>query len=204
MGDDADGGLQIAPHLCGFPSDIARRRLPMVLKAFIDESGKGDPPIFVMAGFIARAEQWAAFDDIWCAALAEPPAITAFHMVDAVASKDFGRIKKFIEIIKRPNFPAIAVTVFHKDYKRIFRGRVSKRADRPYFHMYHSVMALACQWQQDNGLNEKMDLIFDEQKEESDFLQSIFSDIMAFAPSEMKDRMRWTPNVRQPERLWCK
>jgi hypothetical protein len=160
----------------------------MTLKAFIDESGKGDPPIFVMAGFIARAEEWAAFNDVWLGALEEP-----FHMVAAVAAKDFRRINKCIEIIKQHDFPAIAVTVLHADYRRVFRGRVSKRTDRPYFLIYHSLMALVCQWAEYAGINEKIDLIFDEQNEESDFLQSIFSKIMSFAPPEMKDRIGRRP-----------
>jgi hypothetical protein len=179
---------KVAPHLCGFPSDVARRRLLMALKAFIDESGKGDPPIFVMAGFIARAEEWAAFNDVWLGALEE-----RFHMVAAVAAKDFRRINKCIEIIKQHDFPAIAVTVLHDDYRRIFGGRVSKRTDRPYFLIYHSLMALVFQWATYNGINEKIDLIFDEQREESDFLQSIFSKIMSFAPPEMKDRIGGRP-----------
>jgi hypothetical protein len=177
----------VAPHLCGLPSDIARRRLILVLKAFIDESGKGDPPIFVMAGFIARAEQWASFNDAWREALSEPPHLEFFHLTEAVRTGDFARIRKLVQIIKQHVLTGLAVTVFHDDYSAIYRRRVSRRIDRPYFHMYHSIMALAFQWEINNGINEQIDFIFDEQNEESDFLQSIFTNIVAMAPPEMKE-----------------
>jgi hypothetical protein len=73
----------------------------MTLKAFIDESGKGDPSIFVMAGFIARAEEWAKFNDDWNAILEKPPTLEYFHMADAVARKDFDRIQEMAAIIRR-------------------------------------------------------------------------------------------------------
>ncbi len=43
---------------------IARRRL-MVLQAYIDDSRDGATGNFVLAGYIASAEQWAAFSQEW-------------------------------------------------------------------------------------------------------------------------------------------
>ena len=59
------------------------------------ESGKGDPHTFVMAGFIARAEEWAAFEVDWNEVTGGVP----FHMVDAAAAKDFDRIRALFEVI---------------------------------------------------------------------------------------------------------
>lgn len=184
---------EVAPHLCGFEANRARRRLLLVLKAFIDESGKTEPPVFVMAGFLARAEQWAAFNDEWRAVLDEPHPIEAFHMVDSEWTGDRKRLGKLIDVIRRHVITGIAVTVFHDDYEAIFKGRVAKRMDRPYFLMYHSIMTLAMEWEIENGMDEPIDFIFDEQHGESDYLQSIFTRIKEMAPPEIQRRFGSRP-----------
>jgi Protein of unknown function (DUF3800) len=178
----------VAPHLCGFSTDVARCRLLLNLKAYIDESGKSDPPVFVMAGFIARAEQWAAFNDEWREILDMPPRIEAFHAADSAWSKDRKRFIALMSVIRRHVMTGIAVTVFHDDYQAALGRRISARMDRPYFLMYQAIMALAFQWEVENGLNEKIDFIFDEQFEESDFLQSKFSELISVAPPGVKER----------------
>jgi len=180
---------EVAPHLCGLPSEAARRRLLLVLKVFVDESGKGDEPVFVMAGYIARAEQWATFNDEWRAALDEEPRIDAFHMTEAMWNGEVRRLPKLLPIIGRNVLAGVTVTVAHKDYQSVFRGRVGKRLDRPYFFMYHSIIVSCLQWQIANGFNEPMDFIFDEQNEESDHLQSIFSEVRDMLPDEFRSRV---------------
>jgi hypothetical protein len=73
----------IVPYLSGVPGPARLRRLVLALQVFIDDSGKDDPPVFVLAGFIAEAAQWAAFSDAWDAELKQSPAIEHFKMKDA-------------------------------------------------------------------------------------------------------------------------
>jgi hypothetical protein len=152
----------------------------MTLKAFIDESGKGDPLMFVMAGFIARAEQWADFNDDW--------GPEYFHMTNAVAQKEFARIQDKAAIIRKHQFPAIAVCIFMEDYNTIIKRRVSRRVDDPYFFGYHSIIELALMWEIEHGLDEPIDFIFDEQWAQSDYLQSIFTPLIEHLPPELKRR----------------
>ena len=54
-----EAGLKILGLVCGFPGTRAtQRQLLMVkeFKAYVDASGKGDPDLLVIAGYIAPAE----------------------------------------------------------------------------------------------------------------------------------------------------
>ncbi len=51
-------------QLNGLTLKMARERLFLVLQAFIDESAEKDG-VFVLGGYIASAEAWARFSDIW-------------------------------------------------------------------------------------------------------------------------------------------
>src|SRR5665213_561253 len=90
---------EVAPHLCGLPSEVARRRLLLGLTAFIDESGKSEEPVFVMAGYIGRAEEWAAFNDEWRTVLDKPPRLDSFHMTEAMYSGEIRRLPDLLPII---------------------------------------------------------------------------------------------------------
>jgi hypothetical protein len=37
----------------------------VMLQAFVDASGKGDPNVLVVAGYVARADEWARFSQAW-------------------------------------------------------------------------------------------------------------------------------------------
>jgi hypothetical protein len=54
------------------------------LKAYIDESGMGQPPVLVLAGHIASAAQWASFADEWSRLLNSPPKLPYLSMDDAM------------------------------------------------------------------------------------------------------------------------
>jgi len=157
-----------------------------MLKAFFDETGKGDPYIFAMGGFIARAEEWESFNNDWRAVLDEPPKLEYFHMVEAVRSRDFERIKKLAAVIRKHGFLGLLIEVSMVDYNAIIRGQVSRGMDDPYFFAYHSIIANAIQWELDNNINEPIDFIFDEQYGQSDKLQAMFTPLIETQPPEIR------------------
>ena len=65
----SDASVPIWALVSGFPS--AQRRKLVIVTGYIDESESDG--VFAMAGFVAPAEEWAAFSDAWDAALAAPP-----------------------------------------------------------------------------------------------------------------------------------
>lgn len=44
-----------------------------MMEAYVDDSGTGDPPVFLLAGFVGRAERWAEFSERWIEALRGRP-----------------------------------------------------------------------------------------------------------------------------------
>ncbi|MGD0864351.1 MAG: DUF3800 domain-containing protein [Rhizomicrobium sp.] len=157
------------------------------MKGYFDESGKTEPPVFVMAGFLARAEAWAKFVLEWQRVLSLPPAIEAFHMKDAIFPRDLWRLRLFLEIIKKHALVGLATTVLQEDYRAVF-AKVARRMDHPYLYMYHKIMSLAFQWELRSGIDEPIDFIFDEQNEQSDYLQSLHTRMVEAAPEEARKR----------------
>lgn len=69
--------------VCGMPEAKARRQPLLMLKLYVDDSGKaGHSPVMVLAGYLADAEQWAAFSNEWQALLDEAR-VPIFKMADA-------------------------------------------------------------------------------------------------------------------------
>ena len=52
----------LAP-VCGPPEPKRSRRLIMPLRAYVDESGAGQPPVLILAGGVSSAARWASFAD---------------------------------------------------------------------------------------------------------------------------------------------
>ena len=75
-----------------------------------------------------------------------------------------------------------------RDYNDLYRGQIGPRLDSPYVLGYFSIMELALQWEMANGIDEPIDFIFDEQKTESNYLQSIFTPLLESQPPEIKRR----------------
>src|SRR3990172_9989052 len=66
-----EAGQRVLALVSGFAGEEAWKRPLMVLQAYIDPSGKGDPHHLVMAGYIATAETWIDFSNAWKAKLDE-------------------------------------------------------------------------------------------------------------------------------------
>jgi hypothetical protein len=57
----------------------------LVMQAYVDDSV--EPPVFVLAGFVTHAEQWAKLTVKWADALTRPPTLEYFKMNEAYARK---------------------------------------------------------------------------------------------------------------------
>jgi hypothetical protein len=56
----------------------------MVLQAFVDDSGIGQPPVYILAGWIADAAKWADFLTEWDRVLRMSPRIRYFKFAEAM------------------------------------------------------------------------------------------------------------------------
>jgi Protein of unknown function (DUF3800) len=201
----------ILPSLSGTPDPERRRRLLLVLHAYIDDSGQTEPPVFVLAGYVARAERWAEFSDAWKAALAGPPVLDYFKMWQAstreeqfkgwsVEARD-ARLRLLAGIIRDHALLAVAVTAPHDDYKAVFMGAIDRFHDRPYSLLYHSIMFRLLHWQIAAGLDEPVDFIFDEQMHDSDRVQAGFSDVLEATSPEVRRRFGARPVHRDEKKV---
>jgi uncharacterized protein DUF3800 len=165
------------------------------MQAYIDDS-KG-PPVFVLAGFIARTDQWSALTARWHDALDLPPRLKYFKMHEAhTCTGEFTgwkqtdrdvRLASLAGIIKDHVVAGVSSVVRQDDYDEIMAGRIAKPLDYPYWLMYYSIIMRTLLLHRENGLVEKTDFIFDEQPDQSRQVQEHFNAVYDLAPPQIKE-----------------
>jgi hypothetical protein len=138
------------------PSRLRKGRLLMPVRAFVDDSGSGgDSRYFVLGGFMADFDTWAAFADAWDIALAEQPAIEYFKMAEANSlngefdgwtelSRD-AKVNALIDIIDKHDLFQGTCAINSEDYDAvvipamgsIFEGEYSD----PYLYLFTGIVA---------------------------------------------------------------
>jgi hypothetical protein len=181
----------------------------LALEAYIDDSGKGQPPVFVLAGFLGYAAQWAEFTEEWRAALAKKPALEYFKMREAASlhGQFFGwgeqqrdrRLAELLAIIDRRVISGVYSGVMHADFDKIIRGKIAKRMDNPYFLMYHGIIAAVLRFIVEHNIGEAVDFIFDEQFKQSDQVQEAYSAVVELAPPAIRPLLGARP-IHRSER----
>lgn len=165
-----------------------------MIQTFVDDNT--EPPVFLLAGFVARAEHFVELTRKWKAALAKPPKLAYFKMKEAharrgqfwgwsVLDRD-ARLADLVSIIKEHVLARVSAVVRQDEYHAVLRDRIAKPLDSPYWLMYHSIMALVFEWDIESGLAEKVDFIFDEQLHQSDRVQAHFGAFYDLAPERIK------------------
>lgn len=131
---------RILALVCGYPRERRLKQPIVILQANIDDSGKGQHPVFVLAGFVASAERWTAFANDWQTCLDANPPIAYFKMKEAADRRDEfhssrfptdehrnERLRAFMGIIDEHLPLGVACVVNHEDYGAVFKGRGSSR-----------------------------------------------------------------------------
>jgi len=158
--------------LSGLPEAKRRRRLIMPAQVVIDDSGgKGQGPVFVLAGFIGTAEQWATFSERWSACLSAHPAIKYFKMDEAASlngqfhgisrDKRDAKLLELARIIRAGEFVAFRCRTDLEAHKAT-HGRVGRPMADPYFWPFHMTIVGVCHDLIDRGYRERAEVIFDE------------------------------------------
>ena len=105
-----------------------------MLQVVIDDSGRGqeNEPAFVLAGYIARVQNWCEFADRWQALLAAPPSLDYLRGNDAYwlacqfegwtqADRD-KKIIKLISLIRRYAPLSVTLAVNGRAFDAILRA----------------------------------------------------------------------------------
>jgi hypothetical protein len=147
-----------------------------MIQAFIDDSkSEGSPPLFVLGGYVATAETWAAFSTDWQAELDASPRLEYVKYIEAMGkrpTKQFygqsredarARIAKFRAIIEKYDLKAFAIG-FRVDHLTETHAGLPKKWLNPYYSAVASLMPELARSLGNFGLpQERLDLVFDEQ-----------------------------------------
>ncbi len=143
-----------------------------MIEAYSDDSGRGQPPVFVYAGWVSTADRWADFANEWDRALTIPPSVTHFKMKDAAACEgEFARFSKpqrderlrlLMDIINSHVDYGVSVSVRQDHYTEVFDNVLSVTYDSPYQFAATHLMARIVGWERMDLRNSKVKFIFDE------------------------------------------
>jgi Protein of unknown function (DUF3800) len=146
-----------------------------------DDSGnEPQSPVFVLAGFIAPAVQWARFVGEWQSALDLPPKLEYFKMTEAAnlggqfskrkgwdETKRDDRLAMFVRIIRKYARVRVSAWIRHDDYdkhiKSIPAPARTLAIDSPYVFLLQQLILAIAVWGDQHGIREPCDYFFDEQ-----------------------------------------
>jgi hypothetical protein len=189
--------------VCCFGDLELRSRLLGMFKTYVDDSGRGDPFIFVDAGFLSTAPKWATFSVEWEAELRRHPAIPVFKATEAahctgaftnftIEQRD-ARVERLIAIINNYTELAVMALLNTKVYRETFKEKISITMDVPQFHVHISIIRRTIGWHYDTGRMGKIDFYFDE-----------MSDTELFEVRAVWQRMKMRGHSWQRRRLGLK
>jgi hypothetical protein len=146
--------------------------------AYIDDSGIGQAPISVLAGWIASASVWARFSDEWKEALEMKPRLDYFKLSEAMSfSGQFSgrgeesrneRMRLLVRILADHRPLGVVSAVPHDLYQQVFGKNPDKAIAHPYFVSFYGLIALVSEDLAAKGLKEKIDFVFDAQPDQMD------------------------------------
>lgn len=142
----------------------------MVLQAYVDGSGTGDPRFLILAGYIASDDVWAAFSEAWQSRLND--AQIPFFKMNQMANKQ-EIAGWFYRTIEEFNIKAsIACIVNTAELVEVQNNIVypsyitnPNKADNPYYWCFRYITVLLAQRQKELNLLEPVDFIFDDESE---------------------------------------
>jgi hypothetical protein len=186
-----------------------------MINGYVDESESDG--VFVMAGFVAPAEEWAKFSDAWDAALAAPPKATGLFKAREVMRKrpsgafwgmrDEQRNEKletlYSVIDAHASYCVYSIVHLEPLHRLCAAYGFRKQAADPYYHALSEIIIGVAKIQVTQGtpLDEKVDWVFDEHKNESR-VNEIWGAVIHDAPDPAVKRMlAGTPIFRKDDNV---
>lgn len=156
----------------GYADRLRRSFVLPMIEAYSDDSGRGQPPVFVYAGWVSTVDKWAEFANAWEQALLIPPSVRFFKMKDAAALEgEFGRFDEtlrnerlsiLMDIINDYVDYGVSVSVRQDHYTEVFDRVLSITYDSPQQFAATHLMARIVGWERMDLRNSKVKFIFDE------------------------------------------
>jgi hypothetical protein len=154
----------------GYAAADRAQRLLAVFQTYTDDSGRGDPKAFLLAGLVSTAPRWAEFSDEWQDALV---GLQYFKMQEAASlhGQFSGYEKKERDLLVIRLFKIIAKHIVYgvreivdvRAWHTIALGKYDKSTNSPYLFSAHGIITTVMQEQYIRGLAGTVDFIFDYQ-----------------------------------------
>jgi hypothetical protein len=149
----------------------------MILNAYIDGSGTGDPKFRVLAGWIGAADMWIEFSKAWQSRL-DCTGIPYFKMNEWASRPEIAGW--FHRLIEEYDVKAAVSCVIHTDDLVNVNRRIrypsyivnTAQMENPYYFGFKAIIDVMAQHQAKFGLTEPIDFIFDEEAEKIRVLQA--------------------------------
>lgn len=195
----------------GLAPRLRAMRALMVLQAYIDDSGNGQQPVFVLAGFLAPYNHWEKFTIEWDNALRAEPKINYFKMNEAVTKRKqfFGwakedvdkKCEKLAQIIKNNVEFGFSAVININLYNSVFNRDTKVVTHKPHFLMFHSIIISLLKFQGVRCNHEEIDFIFDEQQEVSDLVMAEWSRFVDSTPEQLRPIIKNRPIHRDDKKF---
>jgi hypothetical protein len=176
-----------------------KRRLLMLQVAYIDDSGRGQGAAFVLAGFIAKSDDWIAFDHDWQAVLDGSPKLAYYKGQEMHASD---RTSDFVGVIEKYHFQPIRVIVPRKAYEEAFYAQIASGMDTEYFVACMSVIEATGKHVENEDEAERLRVVFDwENSTEEQRIRWGFMWGMSLASERERRRFTAPPDFRDDKEV---
>jgi hypothetical protein len=169
----AEAAEEVRGLVSGLPSARAWSGWMVMLQAFVDASGKGDPNVLTIAGYVARADEWAKFSEAWKAKL-DLAGLHRFKMNEMVRRPEIAAF--FYRTIEEHDIPAAISCVFDTAglvrFVDQFTSPSPGSADldalkNPYLYASRQIIENLALAQEKMGLQGPVDFIFDNEGEKA-------------------------------------
>ena len=191
--------------VCGIPAPDRRKRQFVMLRAYIDDSNIGTPPVYVLAGWMAPVGVWERFSDDWDQILRMSPRIRYFKYAEAMSlNGEFSGMSKelrdeklclLVNLMEEYNLTGVASVMPQKIFQDHWGQDSIKEIRTPIYPLVLSLMGRALEYHFGSGSKEKLDFVFDVMPT-SGAMQYVYDGWEAFrftAPSDVRDLMSVSP-----------
>ncbi|MGO9605670.1 MAG: DUF3800 domain-containing protein [Candidatus Binataceae bacterium] len=167
-----------------------------MLRAYIDDSGNGSPPMFVLAGWVSTDQFWRTFPEQWQQALGSLPSIQYFKMHEAhrLEGQFLGwdknvrdaKIDGLLSVIKKHAMFGVHCAIPYAPYQALVTDKLARQLNRPYVLGFYFIMMELIGFLHLNRLPGPIEFVFDEQGVDAIYAQSAYDAFVRFAPSELR------------------
>lgn len=124
----------------------------VVLQAYVDDTNKGEEPVFALGGLVAPVENWLSFSDAWAIKLRASPSIDYFKASEAATlggqfwgwepSARDEKVAGLISVVNDHAISYLGCAVIKDDWNAVFRNKMAKTMDSPVFFSYMRIITV--------------------------------------------------------------